>query len=171
MNHQIALTVNGERYDLQVASHHTLLRVLREQLVLTGTKNGCEAGECGACVVLVNGQPVNSCMMLAAEADGTEIVTIEGLVHDSRLDPLQEAFVEAGATQCGFCTPGIIVNARALLDRNPDPSDAEIREALVGNLCRCTGYLRIVDAVKRAAHSGAARVGPQAAANAPGGRG
>lgn len=151
MKHRIQFTVNGEPYDIEVPSHHTLLQVLREQLVLTGTKNGCEAGECGACAVLMNGEPVNSCMVLAPEAEGAAITTIEGLAHDSELDPLQEAFVETGATQCGFCTPGILVNARALLDRNTDPTEAEIREALVGNLCRCTGYIRIIDAIKIAA--------------------
>lgn len=151
MKHRIQFTVNGEPYDIEVASHHTLLQVLREQLVLTGTKNGCEAGECGACAVLMNGEPVNSCMVLAPEVNGAAITTIEGLAHDGELDPLQEAFVETGATQCGFCTPGILVNARALLDRNTDPTDAEIREALVGNLCRCTGYIRIIDAVRIAA--------------------
>ena len=148
MKHRIQFTVNGEPYDIEVPSHHTLLQVLREQLVLTGTKNGCEAGECGACAVLMNGEPVNSCMVLAPEANGAAITTIEGLAHDSELDPLQEAFVETGATQCGFCTPGILVNARALLDRNTDPTEEEIREALVGNLCRCTGYIRIIDAIK-----------------------
>jgi aerobic carbon-monoxide dehydrogenase small subunit len=151
MNHDIELTVNGERYRLSVPSHYTLLRVIREQLALTGTKNGCEAGECGACTVLMNGEPVNSCMVLAPEADGAEIITIEGLAHDSRLDPLQEAFVASGATQCGFCTPGVLIAARALLDRNPDPSEDEIRAALVGNLCRCTGYLRIIRAIQVAA--------------------
>lgn len=160
MNHTIHLTVNGEPFTLSVASHHTLLQVLREQLVLTGTKNGCEAGECGACAVLIkwpaadHAEPVNSCMVLAPEADGAAITTIEGLAHDSQLDPLQAAFIETGATQCGFCTPGILINARALLDRNPDPSEPEIREALVGNLCRCTGYIRIIDAVKMAARAG-----------------
>jgi aerobic carbon-monoxide dehydrogenase small subunit len=151
MNHDIELTVNGERYRLSVPAHYTLLRVIREQLALTGTKNGCEAGECGACTVLMNGEPVNSCMVLAPEADGAEIITIEGLAHDSRLDPLQEAFVASGATQCGFCTPGVLIAARALLDRNPDPSEDEIRAALVGNLCRCTGYLRIIRAIQLAA--------------------
>jgi carbon-monoxide dehydrogenase small subunit len=155
LNHEINLVVNGERFRLSVASHHTLLQVLREQLVLTGTKDGCEAGECGACVVLMNGEPVNSCLVLAPEADGAEIVTIEGLAHDSLLDPLQKAFVASGATQCGYCTPGILINARALLDRNPSPTEWEIREALVGNLCRCTGYLRIIDAVQSAARGGA----------------
>jgi aerobic carbon-monoxide dehydrogenase small subunit len=154
MKHAIHFTVNDEPYDLLVDSHHTLLQVLREQLVLTGTKDGCEAGECGACAVLMNGEPVNSCMVLAPEANGAQIVTIEGLAPDGQLDPLQEAFVEAGATQCGFCTPGILINARALLDRNPDPSEEEIREALVGNLCRCTGYVRIIEAVQHAAKQG-----------------
>ena len=154
MKHDIRLTVNGEQYDLSVASHHTLLRVLREQLVLTGTKNGCEAGECGACVVLMDGEPVNSCMVLAPEADGSVIVTVEGLMRDQQLHPLQEAFVQSGATQCGFCTPGMLVSARALLDRNPHPTETEIREALVGNLCRCTGYVRIVQAIQAAAERG-----------------
>jgi carbon-monoxide dehydrogenase small subunit len=154
MKHHIRLTVNGEHYELDAPSHYTLLRLLRDELVLTGTKNGCEAGECGACAVLMNGEPVNSCMVLAPEADGAEIITIEGLAHDRQLDPLQEAFLVTGATQCGFCTPGILVNARALLNRNPNPTDEEIREALVGNLCRCTGYLRVIDAVKMAAQAG-----------------
>jgi carbon-monoxide dehydrogenase small subunit len=160
MNHTIAFTVNGEHYDLSVPAHHTLLQTLREQLVLTGTKNGCEAGECGACAVLIRWagadrfEPVNSCMVLAPEVAGAEIITIEGLMHDDQLDPLQEAFIATGATQCGFCTPGILVNARALLNRNPDPSEGEIREALVGNLCRCTGYVRIIDAVQQAAQVG-----------------
>lgn len=153
MKHRIQFTVNGEPYDVEAPSHYTLLRVLRELLVLTGTKNGCEAGECGACAVLMNGEPVNSCMVLAPEANGAVITTIEGLAHDQQLDPLQEAFIATGATQCGFCTPGILVNARALLDRNPNPSDEQIREALVGNLCRCTGYIRIVDAIKMAARA------------------
>ena len=160
MNHTIHFTVNGERYDISVPSHHTLLQVLREQLVLTGAKNGCEAGECGACAVLLKWpraeryEPVNSCMVLAPEADGAEVITVEGLMHDSQLDPLQEAFLATGATQCGFCTPGILINARALLNRNPDPTEQEIREALVGNLCRCTGYIRIIDAIKMAARAG-----------------
>jgi carbon-monoxide dehydrogenase small subunit len=129
----------------------TLLQMLRDKLVLTGTKNGCAAGECSACTVLMNGEPVNSCMVLAVECDGAEIVTVEGLTHDGQLDPVQQTIIEQGGVQCGFCTPGILISARALLDRNPDPSDYEIRDALVGNLCRCTGYLRIIDAVKEAA--------------------
>ncbi len=151
MNYDLTLTVNGDLYRLSVPAHYTLLRVIRERLALTGTKNGCEAGECGACTVLLNGEPVNSCLVLAPEADGAEIVTVEGLAGDDRLDPIQEAFIESGATQCGFCTPGILITTRALLDRNPDPSEDEIRAALVGNLCRCTGYLRIIQAIRLAA--------------------
>jgi carbon-monoxide dehydrogenase small subunit len=128
----------------------TLMQMLRERLVLTGTKNGCAAGECGACTVLMNGEPVNSCMVLAVECDGAEIITVEGLAHDGQLDPVQETIIEQGGVQCGFCTPGILISARALLDRTPHPNDYEIRDALVGNLCRCTGYLRIIDAVKEA---------------------
>lgn len=149
--HRITLTVNGESELVDVPSHMTLLEMLREKLVLTGTKNGCAAGECGACTVLINGEPVNSCMVLAVECDGAEVVTVEGLAHDGQLDPVQESIIEQGGVQCGFCTPGILISARALLDRNPSPNDYEIRDALVGNLCRCTGYLRIIDAVKDAA--------------------
>ena len=149
--HRITLTVNGEIEMVDVPSSMTLLQMIRDRLVLTGTKNGCAAGECGACTVLVNGEPVNSCMVLAVECDGAEITTVEGLAHDGRLDPVQEAIIEQGGVQCGFCTPGILISSRALLDRNPNPGDYEIRDALVGNLCRCTGYLRIIDAVKEAA--------------------
>jgi carbon-monoxide dehydrogenase small subunit len=149
--HRITLTVNGETELVDVPSNMTLLQMLREKLVLTGTKNGCAAGECGACTVIMNGEPVNSCMVLAVECDGAEVTTVEGLANDGQLDPVQEAVVEQGGVQCGFCTPGILISARALLDRNPNPSDYEIRDALVGNLCRCTGYLRIIEAVKAAA--------------------
>jgi carbon-monoxide dehydrogenase small subunit len=151
--HRIVLTVNGTKERVDVPSNMTLLRMLREKLALTGTKNGCAAGECGACTVMMNGEPVNSCMVLAAECDGAEIVTVEGLATDRQLDPIQTMMMETGGVQCGFCTPGILITARALLDRNPNPSEAEIREALVGNLCRCTGYFRIIDAVKKAAHA------------------
>jgi carbon-monoxide dehydrogenase small subunit len=151
--HRITLSVNGETEMVDVPSHMTLLQMLREKLVLTGTKNGCAAGECGACTVMMNGEPVNSCMVLAVECDGAEITTVEGLAQDGQLDPVQEAIIEQGGVQCGFCTPGILISARALLDRNPNPSEYEIRDALVGNLCRCTGYLRIIDAVKEAATS------------------
>jgi len=148
--HTITLTVNGARERLDVPSNMTLLRMLREKLALTGTKNGCEAGECGACTVLLDGQPVNSCMMLAVEADGREVLTVEGLSQGDQLSPLQEAFVEHNAVQCGFCTPGMLMSAHALLARNQRPTDDEIKEALVGNLCRCTGYVRIIDAVSTA---------------------
>jgi carbon-monoxide dehydrogenase small subunit len=155
--HKIAVTVNGSTDMIKVPSNMTLLQMLREKLVLTGTKNGCAAGECGACTVILNGEPVNSCMVLAVECDGAKVTTVEGLAHDGRLDPVQEAIIAAGGVQCGFCTPGILMSARALLDRNPHPSDYEIRDALIGNLCRCTGYLRIIDAVKRGAELGGTR--------------
>jgi aerobic carbon-monoxide dehydrogenase small subunit len=147
----VALRVNGYWETVNIAGNITLLEMLRDHLVLTGSKNGCSAGECGACTGLMDGEPVNSCMVLAVEADGREIVTVEGLPQDSRLDPIQQAMIDSGAIQCGFCTPGILISARALLDRTPNPTDHEIRDALVGNLCRCTGYLRIIEAVKQAA--------------------
>lgn len=152
--HNITLTVNGVREEVEVPSNMTLLTLLRERLGLTGTKDGCSAGECGACTVMMNGEPVNSCMVLAVEADSAEIVTVEGLSHEGQLDPLQKAMIDLGATQCGFCTPGILISARALLDRNPTPTEAEIKTALRGNLCRCTGYIRIVRAVEKAAQGG-----------------
>ena len=149
--HQINVTINHEREQVVVPSNMTLMQMLREKLALTGTKNGCSAGECGACTVMLNGEPVNSCMVLAVECDEANILTVEGLADDRQLDPIQEAIMEAGGVQCGFCTPGILISSRAFLNRNPNPSDEEIREALVGNLCRCTGYTRIVEAVKKAA--------------------
>ena len=149
--HHITLTVNNEYERVDVPSNMTLLQMLREKLALTGTKNGCSAGECGSCTVLLDGEPVNSCMVLAVECDGVHVTTVEGLAKDSVLDPIQETILEHGGVQCGFCTPGMLISARALLNRIPDPSEDEIREALVGNLCRCTGYLRIVEAVKTAA--------------------
>lgn len=149
--HKINVSVNGELEQVTVPSNMTLMRMLRESLALTGTKNGCSAGECGSCTVLMNGEPVNSCMVLAVECDGAEIITVEGLANDKQLDPVQETIIEAGGVQCGFCTPGVLISARALLNRNPDPSQDEIREALVGNLCRCTGYIRIVESVQKAA--------------------
>ena len=148
MHHEITLTVNGDTYTIAVQSHHTLLKVLREQLGITSPKVGCENGECGACTVIMNGAPVNSCQVLAPEADGATIETVEGLSKDGGLHPLQTAFIEHNAVQCGFCTPGILMSAKALLDRNPHPSEDEIRTALVGNLCRCTGYTRIVEAIQ-----------------------
>ena len=126
MKHDINLTVNGELYNISVQSHHTLLQVLRDQLVLTGTKNGCSEGECGACTVLLDGEPVNSCLVLAVEAGGHEITTVEGLAIDGHLAPIQQTIVDLGGTQCGFCTPGILIAAQALLQRNPDPSEREI---------------------------------------------
>ena len=151
--HAIRVTVNGIEEQLQVPSNATLLEVLRDMLALTGTKSGCSAGECGACTVLMNGEPVNSCLFLAVEADGAEVITVEGLSSGGQLDPLQEAFIEEGGVQCGFCTPGMLISARALLNRKPNPSEEDIREALVGNLCRCTGYTRIVRAVQKAARA------------------
>jgi aerobic carbon-monoxide dehydrogenase small subunit len=149
--HKITITVNGGQEQLVVPSNMTLLRMLRESLSLTGTKNGCSAGECGACTVLMDGEPVNSCMVLAVECDGANITTVEGLADEKRLDPIQEAMIQAGGVQCGFCTPGVLMTSRALLDRNPDPGEEEIHQALVGNLCRCTGYVRIFHSVKKAA--------------------
>jgi aerobic carbon-monoxide dehydrogenase small subunit len=149
--HKINITVNNELEQVVVPSNMTLMQMLRESLALTGTKNGCSAGECGACTVLLNGEPVNSCMILAVECDGSVITTVEGLAHDTQLDPIQQAIIDTGGVQCGFCTPGILISSRALLNRNPDPSQEQIRDALVGNLCRCTGYMRIVEAVEKAA--------------------
>jgi carbon-monoxide dehydrogenase small subunit len=151
--HAVTVNVNGVTERLQVPSNLTLLQMLRDELALTGTKNGCSAGECGACTVMMNGEPVNSCMVLAVEADGANIVTVEGLSRDGQLDPLQQAFIEEGAVQCGFCTPGVLISARALLNRKPNPSEEDVRQALVGNLCRCTGYTRIVRAVQKAARA------------------
>lgn len=152
--HSITVTVNGAEERLDVPSNMTLLQMLRERLALTGTKNGCEAGECGACTILLNGEPVNACMLLAAEVDGSVILTVEGLAPQGQLSPLQEAFVEYNAIQCGFCTPGMLMTAHALLQRNPRPSEDEIKEALVGNLCRCTGYVRIIKAIQAVADKG-----------------
>jgi carbon-monoxide dehydrogenase small subunit len=149
--HRISLTINHAYEQVDVPANLTLLQMLREKLALTGTKNGCMAGECGSCTVLLNGEPVNSCMVLAVECDGAEILTVEGLAKDQVLDPVQQAIIRHGGVQCGYCTPGVLISARALLARNPDPSEDEIREALVGNLCRCTGYLRIIDAIQEAA--------------------
>jgi carbon-monoxide dehydrogenase small subunit len=151
---RLILTVNGEGADVLVDGYKTLLEVLREDLQLTGTKHGCELGECGACAVLMDGQPVLSCLVLGLECDGRAVTTVEGLSTNGVLDPLQEAFADLGAAQCGYCTPGILVTARALLDREPHPTRQQIKEALAGNLCRCTGYLQIIDAVERAAQAG-----------------
>ena len=151
MKHRIATVVNGTSYELEVEPRKTLLAVLREHLRLTGTKEGCSTGDCGACTVLVDGEPTPSCLMLAVEADGCDVTTIEGIAQDGRLHPVQEALVEHGGIQCGFCTPGMVMSAVALLEENPRPTADQIRQALAGNLCRCTGYTKIVDAVQDAA--------------------
>jgi len=148
---RITLTVNGERREADVWAGESLLFALRERLGLPGSKNACEQGECGSCSVLLDGELVCSCLVLAAQADGHEVVTVEGLAGGDGLHPVQEAFVKTGAVQCGFCTPGLVVAAADLIGRNPSPSDDEIREALSGNLCRCTGYAKIFDAVRMAA--------------------
>jgi carbon-monoxide dehydrogenase small subunit len=147
----LRLTVNDEPVEIAVPAHKTLLEVLREDLRLTGTKHGCELGECGTCTVLVDGEPVLSCLALPIELEGASILTVEGLSENGRAHPLQVAFAEIGAAQCGYCTPGILLAAKALLDKKPMPTRLEIQEALAGNLCRCTGYLQILQAVERAA--------------------
>ena len=148
---EISLSVNGEPVDVTFASYKTLLELLREDLALTGTKHGCELGECGACAVLIDGEPQLSCLVLALECAGRSVETVEGLALGAELHPLQAAFADLGAAQCGYCTPGILITAKALLDREPNPSRERITEALSGNLCRCTGYLQIVEAVEAAA--------------------
>jgi len=150
MKKEIRLRVNGFEYDVLVMPHWTLLDVLREEIGLTGTKKGCDKGECGACTVIINGQAILSCMVLAIQAQGKDILTIEGLSRGGKLDAVQDAFVKYGAIQCGFCTPGMIMTSRALLNKNPRPSEEEIKKALSGNLCRCTGYMKIIEAVKNA---------------------
>jgi len=148
---EVRLKVNGEARVADVPSSATLVELLREGLGLTGTKVGCGRGECGACTVLLDGKPVNSCLVYAAQCQGREVLTIEGLAKDDTLDRVQRAFAEAGAVQCGFCTPGMIMSAHALLQENPHPTREEIEEAISGNLCRCTGYVKIVDAIERSA--------------------
>ena len=146
----VRMVVNGESHERAVPAHRTLADFLRRDLGLTGTKIGCDTGDCGACSVLLDGALVASCLVLAVEADGRQVQTVEGLAGGGKLDPIQEAFVEEGAIQCGFCTPGMLMAAKALLAENPEPTAGEVREGLGGNLCRCTGYVRIVDAVMRA---------------------
>jgi aerobic-type carbon monoxide dehydrogenase small subunit (CoxS/CutS family) len=151
MRHPATLQVNGRNFAVELDAGRTLLSVLRGELGLTGTKEGCDDSECGACMVLVDGQPVNSCSFLALQADGRAVTTVEGLAPGSELHPLQRAFLEHGGVQCGFCTPGMLISATALLTANPDPTEDEIRAGLSGNLCRCTGYVGIVAAVRSAA--------------------
>jgi len=151
MKVRVTLNVNGESREALVPTHKTLLEVLREDLALTGTKHGCELGECGTCTVLIDGEPVLSCLALPVEAEGAQITTVEGMAEGGRLHPLQQAFAELGAAQCGYCTPGILLTARALLAERPSPTRQEVKEALAGNLCRCTGYTKILDAVELAA--------------------
>lgn len=147
----IQLTINGQPVEAAVDANRTLLQLLREDLGLTGTKHGCGLGDCGACTVILDGQPVNSCLVLATQANGRDVLTIEGLAENGKLHPIQQAFVDKGAIQCGFCTPGMILSAKALLDANPKPTEQEIRMAISGNLCRCTGYQKIVEAIGEAA--------------------
>ena len=151
MKKLINLNVNGREYELAVAPNRTLTQALRDDLGFFGTKEGCGVGDCGACTVIMNGKAVNSCLVLAVEASGSEITTIEGVAGAEGLHPIQQAFVDLGAIQCGFCTPGMILSAKSLLDAQPEPTEREVREALSGNLCRCTGYQKIIEAVQEAA--------------------
>jgi carbon-monoxide dehydrogenase small subunit len=152
MKRRIQLKINGVDYEVLVSPNETLAQLIRGPNVnLTGTKQGCELGDCGACTVILNGEAVNSCLILAPECDGCEVTTIEGLAQDGTLHPIQEAFLKNGAIQCGFCSPGMILSAKALLDKKPSPTRQEIREGISGNLCRCTGYYRIIDAIEKAA--------------------
>jgi carbon-monoxide dehydrogenase small subunit len=150
MKHAIKIAVNGEDYELLVKPNELLIDLLRNRLDLTGTKEGCGTGDCGGCTVLVDGKPLNSCLTLAVEVDGKNILTIEGLAQGGELHPLQKAFVDEGAVQCGFCTPGMILSAKALLDENPHPSEEEIKRGIAGNFCRCTGYQKIIKAIQAA---------------------
>jgi carbon-monoxide dehydrogenase small subunit len=150
MRHNIRFIINGTKREIWVESRHTLLQVIREDLGLTGTKKGCERGECGACSVIMNDKVVNSCLVLAVEADGKDILTIEGLRENEILHPLQKSFIEHGAIQCGYCTPGMIISAKALLDENPQPTEDQIKKGIEGNLCRCTGYAKIIKAIMAA---------------------
>lgn len=145
--------VNGIAYELDINPRQRLLDILREELGLTGAKEGCGEGECGACTVIIDGVAVNSCLIFAFQAEGKEILTIEGLERDGELDAIQQAFIDKGAVQCGYCTPGMIMSCKALMMRNPNPSEAEIKEAIAGNLCRCTGYIKIIEAVQGLIHN------------------
>ena len=153
MKKNITLTINNKAYDLSVEPKVTLLEVLRNQLRLTGTKVGCNMGDCGACTVIMDGKPVNACLVLAVQANGRDILTVEGLADERELHPIQRAFLEKGAVQCGFCTPGMLLSAKGLLDQNPSPSVEEIKVAISGNLCRCTGYVKIIEAIESASEA------------------
>lgn len=151
MKKVVSFNLNGEDIQVLAEPNRTLLDLLRDDLGLTGTKKGCEAGECGACTVMLDGRPVNSCITLVAEVEGCKVITVEGVAQDGQLTPLQRQFIDKWAFQCGYCTAGMIMSAKALLDRNPHPTEIEIREAIEGNLCRCTGYVKIVEAIQAAA--------------------
>lgn len=151
LKHLINLKINGETYEVLIKPNTTLLELLRDDIGLTGTKKGCDTGECGACTVLLGGKPVNACLVLALDANRRDVLTIEGLSKNNQLHPIQEAFIKEGAVQCGFCSPGMIVSAKALLDETPFPKEEEVRKAIAGNLCRCTGYAKIVKAILAAA--------------------
>lgn len=153
MKKLITLKVNGTTHEVAVEPYWTLLNVIRDHLGLTGTKRGCDSGDCGACTIIMNGKPVNSCLVLAIDARDKEILTIEGLAQDGKLHPLQDAFIQKGGIQCGYCTPGMIMMAKALLDENPHPTEAQVRMAISGNLCRCTGYVKIVEAILSASEA------------------
>jgi aerobic-type carbon monoxide dehydrogenase small subunit (CoxS/CutS family) len=169
MTVELAVTINGRQRRVAIEAHHTLLEVLRVDIGLTGTKECCLVGECGACTVILDGRSVDSCLVLALEADGCEIVTVEGLARDGELDPLQTAFLDHGAAQCGFCIPGQLVSAQALLTTNPHPTRGDVEDGLAGNLCRCAGYEQIIEAVLDAAGNGAAHAASAAGATATGG--
>ncbi len=153
MKQLISLKVNGTTHEVAVEPYWTLLNVIRDHIGLTGTKRGCDSGDCGACTVIMNGKPVNSCLVLAVDARDKEVTTIEGLAQDGKLHPLQDAFIQKGGIQCGYCTPGMIMMAKALLDENPRPTETEVRLAISGNLCRCTGYVKIVEAILAASEA------------------
>ncbi len=153
MKYKINIYVNGQKYEEYVDAKTTLLDLLRDGLGLTGTNKGCGTGDCGACTVLMNGNAVNSCLVLAVDADGSQVTTIEGLDHDGTLDPLQQAFIDEGAVQCGFCTPGMIMVAKDFINKNPNPTEEDYKAAISGNLCRCTGYVKILKAIKKVAES------------------
>jgi carbon-monoxide dehydrogenase small subunit len=166
MSHRITLRINGQDYRVEAEPDELLVDVLRDRLWLTGTKKGCGTGDCGACTVLMDGRPVTSCLVLAAAAEGRAIETIEGMADDERLHPLQQAFIDHGAVQCGYCTPGLLIIGRHILDHNPRPTEAEVRAGIAGNLCRCTGYTKVVQAILAAAERTACGEGVEA--NGPG---